>query len=224
MMNIKKYRYLLFPALLAIALVLLVYLLVTGYFFSFFKNSKKIADWINSQGIRAWLVFVFVQIFQVIIFVIPGEFTQIAGGYLFGVFAGGLLSLAGITIGSVANFYIARLSGADFVRKIIGEERYERFRKVLSSERQVMTFFILFLIPGIPKDIVCYFTGLSTLSLARFLVFSTIGRIPGIVISVIFGAALVENRIVLMIILAGLSLLFFLLGLFIRKKFIKVKL
>ncbi len=222
-MNFKKLRFILFPLLLAVIITVLIYLIASGYFTSFFRNTENIAQWIEGRGIISWLAFIGIQILQVIIFVIPGEFTQIAGGYIFGVFLGGILTLTGITIGSVCNFYIARFSGADFIRKLIKEDKYNKFQEILSRDSSIFLLFILFLIPGIPKDIVCYFAGLSRISAARFLLLSTLGRIPGIVFSVIIGAALMQNRMELVLLFAVLSVLFFIIGLLLRKKFIKVK-
>lgn len=226
-MNFKKIRFIIFPLVLAVILAVLLYLVISGTFWSLLKetdkNAKLLAEKISGQGILSWLAVIALQIVQVIIFVIPGEFTQVASGYIFGIFTGAVLTIIGITIGSVANFYIARLSGGDFITKIVGREKFLKFREVLSEDRQIFTFFILFLIPGIPKDIVCYFAGLSRVSIGRFLFFSTFGRLPGIIISVIIGSLLLKQNWVLTIILAAVSVLFFIVGLLLRKKFIKVK-
>ena len=183
-----------------------------------FKNTDDFSKWVKTRGATPWLIFVLVQIVQVIIFMIPGEIIQIAGGYLFGIFFGCLLSFVGIMIGSLFNFFIARISGALFIERLIGKSRFARFRAVLSSKRQTYLFFALFLVPGIPKDIICYIAGLSRISFLKFILFSGLGRLPGIIGTVVVGSALLDRNLTLVIIVASLSVIVFVLGIIFRKK------
>ena len=221
-LNKKTLKIVFFP-LFFIAMIVLI-IVFFQELKTVFGSTEAVSEWVNKQGAASWLLFIGIQIFQVVIFIVPGEVTQIAGGYLFGIGFGFLLSVTGILIGSILNFYIARISGGAFVEKIIGHHKYDKFQKVLSEDKQVFLFFMLFLIPGIPKDIVCYFAGLSRISIGKFILFSTIGRIPGIIGSVIIGSAIVKGNITVVIIVASVSVFIFILGLFLRKKFIKVKL
>jgi uncharacterized membrane protein YdjX (TVP38/TMEM64 family) len=159
-----------------------------------FTSSERLRAWIAAAGLKAPLLFVGVQALQVVVFFIPGEIPQIAGGYLFGIWQGGLLSLAGISLGATFNFLMARLLGVPFVRALFAGKDVERVRRLAESRRARLTFFLLFLIPGVPKDILCYAAGLSSLSLGTFLIFSSLGRLPGIVGSAMMGEAAAGQR------------------------------
>ena len=89
---------------------------------------------------------------------------------------------------------MARLLGVPFVRALFQGKDVERVRRLAESGRARLTFFLLFLIPGIPKDILCYAAGLSSLSLGTFLLFSSLGRLPGIIGSAMMGEAAAGER------------------------------
>jgi uncharacterized membrane protein YdjX (TVP38/TMEM64 family) len=159
-----------------------------------FRSSESLREWLRAAGPVAPLVFVALQALQVVVFIIPGEIPQVVGGYLFGIWKGSLLSLAGITLGAILNFSIARLLGLPFVYALFRRDGVDRIRQLADSRRARLSFFLLFLIPGIPKDILCYVAGLSSLALPTFLLFSTLGRIPGIVGSALMGDAAASRR------------------------------
>ena len=159
-----------------------------------FESVDTIRDWVNSWGILAPLVFVFLQIIQVVIFIIPGEIPQIAGGYLFGFFWGIVLSTVGIAIGSAINFYLARILGLPFVEALMPRKSLEKIRTLISGTRSSLIYFIIFLIPGIPKDVIAYVAGLSNIKFWVFIAISSSGRLLGLIISVIIGVAIAEKN------------------------------
>lgn len=154
-----------------------------------FSSPEAIRDWVGRWGLLAPLLFILLQFVQVVIFVIPGEVVQIAGGYLFGMWLGTLYSLVGITVGSMVNFLLGRYLGVPFVEAVFGAGKLARFEAILSSRRATAAFFLLFAIPGIPKDALSYVAGLSPLGFGWFLLVSTIGRLPGILGSSAIGGA-----------------------------------
>ena len=162
-----------------------------------FSSPQTLREWIRSTGVIAPVVFIAVQTFQVVFFFIPGEIPQVAGGYMFGLWTGTFLSLIGITLGAAFNFMISRLLGVPFVNVLFSAEKVEKARRITSSPKARLSFFLFFLIPGIPKDILCYVAGLSVMKLPIFLIFSTLGRIPGIVGSALIGDAAADRRWIL---------------------------
>jgi uncharacterized membrane protein YdjX (TVP38/TMEM64 family) len=209
-------------SLLAFPLLFLLLLVVTLIFWSelwsLFKSPQTLREWIRGTGVIAPLVFVAVQAFQVVFFFVPGEIPQVAGGYMFGLWPGTALSLAGITLGASFNFVIARLLGVPFVNALFSTERVEQARRVIASPKARLSFFLFFLIPGIPKDILCYVAGLSTIKLPVFLVFSTMGRVPGIIGSALIGDAAADSRWILAGTIFFLATVLFVLGFFFREK------
>lgn len=162
--------------------------------FSLFASSERLRSTIAKTGAWGPLVFVALQTLQVVVFWIPGEIAQIAGGYLFGVFHGTLLSVAGIALGSLLDFAAARFLGKRFVASLFGADKLARFDTIRTSPRAEAIFFLLFVIPGIPKDLLCFVAGLSSMRPLGFLAVSMVGRLPGIVGSSIMGAAAADGR------------------------------
>jgi uncharacterized membrane protein YdjX (TVP38/TMEM64 family) len=205
-----------FPALFAAIIALGI--LFRREIFMLFGSSQRLRAWIGSAGVLAPLLFMAVQALQVVVFFVPGEIPQVAGGYLFGVWKGSLLSLAGITAGATFNFVMARLLGVPFVHALFARERVDRIRRLADLPRARLSFFLVFLIPGIPKDILCYAAGLSSLGLPSFLIFSTLGRAPGILGSALLGEAAAGKRWLLAGALLALAVVLFVIGFLLRDR------
>jgi len=205
-----------FPVLFA--LILVIGWLSRQWILQFFSTSESFRSWISSMGAWAPMVFVLVQAAQVILFFIPGEVPQIAGGYLFGFWLGSLLSLTGIALGSAASFLMARALGLPFLQALFPAQEVEKARRMLDSPRTRIVFFLIFIIPGIPKDILCYAAGLSPLGLRLFLLFSLLGRLPGILGSALIGTAAAGQRWILAGVLFVLSACLFVAGFLLRDR------
>jgi uncharacterized membrane protein YdjX (TVP38/TMEM64 family) len=165
-------------------------------------DRDRIRDFIVSFGWGAPLVFMGIQILQVIFAPIPGEATGFIGGYLFGILKGFLYSSAALAVGSWINFSIGRFLGVRFVRKKIPADKFEKFDSILKRQG-VIVLFLLFVFPGFPKDYLCLFLGLSTLPLKVFLVLAAVGRMPGTFLLNLQGAYLFEKNYLLLGITAG---------------------
>ena len=135
---------------------------------------RTLGEW----GILAPVIFIGLQALQVIIAPIPGEVTGILGGYLFGEWIGLFYSTIGLTLGSVATFGVGRWLGARYVQKLVSPDIWQKMGFIVEAEGAILCF-IIFLIPGLPKDMVCYLFGLSPMPFWVFAVVSTLGRIPG---------------------------------------------
>lgn len=194
--------------------VILVILLIAAYeyyhkYIYIFRDPNKIKNIIMSYGRYGISVFLFIQILQVIAFFIPGEIIQIAGGYIYGTLFGSILSIIGITAGSIIDYSVSRIYGKPLINKIVSKRHLRFFDKILQLGSVNYIVFLLYLIPGIPKDILAYICGISSISLRNFVLCSTFGRLPGIIISTYFGSKIYSgNKIVLIIIAVMMTLLF----------------
>jgi uncharacterized membrane protein YdjX (TVP38/TMEM64 family) len=146
--------------------------------FEFYANRKAIAQYIRDAGPYGPIVFIILQALQVVAAPIPGEATGILGGYLFGTLPGLIYSTIGLTLGSCLAFGLGRWLGLPFVRRFVRQETYHKF-DFLTRARGELVVFLLFLIPGFPKDILCFLLGASPLPFGTFFLVSTVGRIPG---------------------------------------------
>ena len=206
----------LFP--LFIVGVLLVAWYTRGSWTAILDSRVDAQEWITQFGAWAPLVYIAVQVFQVVVFIVPGDVVQIAGGYLFGVAGGLVYSLIGIAIGSAIDFYVARLLGRTFVEGVFGAERVAEFDRVSSSSRARTGFFLLFVIPGLPKDVLVYVAGISTLRFPAFLLVTMTGRLPGILGSAIIGDSAAQERWFLSVFVFGLAVVLFALGVLFRRR------
>jgi uncharacterized membrane protein YdjX (TVP38/TMEM64 family) len=197
--------------------------LVSAFFFrkdlyELFRSSESVRAWVAARGVLAPLAFIGLQIVQVIVFVIPGEVVQIAGGFAFGLWAGTLWSVTGILAGSLINFSIGRILGRPFVDAVFGAERARRVEAATGGGKAASGFFLLFVIPGIPKDALTYIAGASRLSFGAFIAASTLGRLPGIFGSSYMGSAAFEKDYSAAIVVLVAASLMFAAGLLFRDR------
>jgi uncharacterized membrane protein YdjX (TVP38/TMEM64 family) len=180
---IKRHRWLiggLIVAALCGYCVWLVYTDAPAYRFlvRLYVDKKFLKQTLKQWGILAPIIFMALQALQVIVSPIPGEATGFLGGYLFGEWLGLLYSMIGLTFGSVVSFWIGRWLGERYVRKLVSKEMWEKLGFIVEAEGAILCF-IIYLIPGLPKDIVCYLFGISPMPMWVFAVVSGLGRIPG---------------------------------------------
>ncbi len=157
------------------------------------EKKERFRNWIFSFGAWGPLVFIGVQIFQVVFSPIPGELTGFLGGYIYGVWLATLYSTVGLSVGSWLCFLLGRWLGRPFVEKLIPRSVLDKF-DFLVNNRGAFLAFIFFAIPGFPKDYMCYVLGLSPLRTGVFLFVATVGRIPGTIILGLQGANVYEER------------------------------
>lgn len=148
------------------------------FFLRLYQDKELLRETLQQWGIMAPLVFILLQALQVVIAPIPGEVTGLLGGFVFGQWLGFFYSTVGLTAGSLFAFWVGRQLGAPFVQRLVKSETWDRMGFIVEAEGAILCF-VLFLIPGLPKDTFCYLFGLSPISFWTFTVVSTLGRMPG---------------------------------------------
>jgi uncharacterized membrane protein YdjX (TVP38/TMEM64 family) len=161
---------------------------------------------IRSYGAYSPLAYVFAQILQVVVAPIPGGAVEFLGGYLFGVKLGFLYSMIGLLIGSWIAFSLARIFEKLAVEKFVPLGTRKKFDYLIGHEGVILSF-LLFLIPGFPKDALCYILGLTPMHLGIFLFMSTLGRIPGTLMACLQGGKAFDYQYKTLLILLGISAL-----------------
>jgi uncharacterized membrane protein YdjX (TVP38/TMEM64 family) len=152
-----------------------------------YSSPDKLSKFLQSLGPYSPAVFVLLQVLQVVAAPIPGELTGVAGGYVYGETLGLLLSMIGLALGSWVAFELASILGRPFVERFVSADVLHKFDFLTTSTGATICF-LLFLIPGFPKDYLCLLLGLSRMKLSTFLVVSIIGRIPGTYLLTVQGA------------------------------------
>lgn len=186
--------------------LLLIFVLYKAGFFHFFMDKKKILAFIDSLGPFGCAGFVLLQILQVVAAPIPGEVTGFIGGYLYGPALGILLSTVGLTMGSLIAFSLSRIFGRPFVDKFIKKETMDKYDFLLHHKGAFLVF-LLFLIPGTPKDFLCYILGLGHLTTKEFFVISTVGRLGGTVLLTLGGNFIHQHQYRRFFILLGVAII-----------------
>ena len=143
------------------------------------------------------LVYVVVQAIQIVLVVIPGEPLELAAGYAFGAIPGSLLCLLGESIGSIAVLLLVRKFGRSIALLFFSEKRLDSLKFLHYSPKRLLIFSIIFILPGSPKALLCYFAGLTDIDIHKLMIICTLGRIPAIVTSTIGGDAIGEQQYVL---------------------------
>ncbi len=195
----------------------LIYLVICGLviayigtpFIKFVDEPEKFQNWIEERGFAGQAVFFMMVVLQVLVAVMPGEPLEIAAGYAFGGVGGTILCLAGIAVGEFIVFLFVRKFGIRAVELFISSDKIISVKFLRDTAQLERLMFILFLIPGTPKDLLTYCAGLTKIKLADFLIITTIARIPSVVSSTLGGSALGDGNymraLIVFAVTAGLS-------------------
>lgn len=185
---------------------------VIAPYLNLFHNPGMIREWIMGFGKFSILAYVVLHAVIVVSCLVPGEVIQAAGGYLFGIFGGTGLSLVGFLAGSIITFYIGRLFGENLLEKILPQKHFLMIKSLVSKPQNKIIIFVLYLIPGIPKHILGYVSGITTIKTKEFAVVSTVGRIPGVFMATFFGANLYQQNYKILVILGICVLILMIIG------------
>ncbi len=185
-----------------------------------FAEPEKTRQYLLSYGLAAPLVYMLIHMIQVIVAFIPGEVIQLAGGYVFGTILGSIYSLIGVGLGTAAAFLIVRATGLSLVKAFVPAKEFRRFEFLVNSRKTEMMIFILFLIPGIPKDVLTYIAGLTPIKTLKFLLISTLARFPGLLGSAYIGANLQKKHYSSVIIVSAAAVVLFIVGIIFRDRII----
>lgn len=202
----SNYKAVVLLLLLLASLILVGYLLYASGLVKLFLSREHLLDFINRHRPYAVFIFIGLQAAQVVIAPVPGELTGFVGGLFFGPAWGVAYSTAGLTLGSWLAFMLARLLGRPLVERVVQAETIARYDYVMQHKGRLLAF-IMFLIPGFPKDYLCYMLGVGHMRLRDFLVIVTTGRLLGTSLLTLAGSYFESERYGPLFVVIGLSLL-----------------
>lgn len=189
----------------------------------FVSEPEKFRQWVDSHGLLGPLAFLGMMVLQVFVAVIPGEPLEIGAGYAFGAVEGTILCILGAAIGSTLVFLFVRRFGVRAVEVFISREKIHSLRFLQNTRRVHLFLLVAFLLPGTPKDVLCYVAGLTTLKLGPFILISSICRLPSIVTSTIGGSALGSGQWGMAAIVFAATLVISAIGLWIYKRILRLR-
>ena len=213
----KKKIYL-FAIVVALIFIGAVGYLVGKPMVEFVREPERFRAWVDSSGFVSRVIFVGMVVFQLIIALIPGEPLEMGAGYAFGALEGTILCIIGCVIGSALVFLFVRRFGVKLVEVFFPREKIRSLRFLQDSRRLNLLTFIVFFIPGTPKDLLSYFIGLTDMKLGTWLFITAVARIPSIVTSTVTGDALGLKDYQFALIAFGVTLALSLLGILVYRR------
>lgn len=182
-------------SLLIFAVVLLLLtLFFTRILAPYLTSTEELRTFLDSYGWKGYLILMGLQCLQVVIAFIPGEVVELGAGYAYGAIRGTLICLTGVAISSALIFILVKKVGVSLVELFIPREKIQQLRFINSEKKLKRVVFLLFFIPGTPKDIITYFVGLTDMKLSEFLTITLIARIPSVLSSALSGQMLGDEH------------------------------
>ena len=185
----------------AVTLLLLIIGLTIWIYFEYGKDLVKfISDrgrfkaWIDSLGMYGYLAIIVLAVIQVLVAVLPAGPFQIAAGYVYGPILGTFLYVIGATLAAVVVLLLVRVFGTKLVKLFVSQEKLDSYSFIHDSDKVARVLFIIFLIPGTPKDVLTYIAGLTDIKIGPWIVINIVGRFPAAVLTILCGHALGQKN------------------------------
>ena len=170
----------------------------------FVEEPELFRAWVDGHGLWGELAFIGMSVLQIVVAFIPGEPLEIGAGYAFGFWEGTALCLLGIFLGSAVVFLLVRRFGTHLVEVFFDKEKIRSLKFLQESKKRDLLIFLVMFIPGTPKDLLSYFAGLTDIKLGRWLLITTVARIPSVITSTVGGNAVGEqNYLFAILVFAG---------------------
>jgi uncharacterized membrane protein YdjX (TVP38/TMEM64 family) len=196
-MDQLKSRYFLFKLVflgLFFALIIFISIKVAPTLFAIASNPDKLKQWLALYGHLSMLIYIIILTLSMVMSPIPSEALLFTGGYLYGTFSGAACSVMVIFLGTVIAFWLTQSFGLPLVKLLVPAKHLEKSTHILQSPLWDRISFILFLIPGLPKDALTYIVGLTSTKISKSLLIILIARMPSIIISSYIGANLRQQN------------------------------
>ncbi len=159
-----------------IVTILLVAFIIYALKMNLLNDSDLLLERIKSYGLIAPLIFLLIQIVQVVFPVIPGGASCLVGVLAFGPIEGFIYNYVGLTLGSIVSFFLSRNFGLPLINKLFKKETVDKYLGYVRTKKFEKIFFLGIFLPGAPDDLLCYIAGISGLTFFRFLFIILIGK------------------------------------------------
>lgn len=171
--NYLKY---LFKFIIIIITMMTIIFMIYALKLGLFEDKMLLVNYIKRVGILAPIIFLLLQLFQVIVPIIPGGISNLAGVLAFGPILGFIYNYIGLVAGSCIVYHLSKKYGINLVRKFFQEETINKYLKYTRTNNFKTIFFISILLPGLPDDLLCYIAGLSSMKFKTFISIILIGK------------------------------------------------
>ena len=183
------------------------------------ENQAAFEEFVGSLGVFGVLLMLGIQVLQIVVAVIPGEPIELIMGLMYGTWGGLALTLTGILTGSTVIYFCMKRFGTGFASKFVDTNGFKKFRFLNNPAKRDSFIFLLFFIPGTPKDVLTYFAPLTGIPFGRFITISTLARIPSVVTSTLVGSSVSKGEFLKSLIVFAITGVVGIAGILINNKF-----
>lgn len=177
--------------------ITIIITIVAGAWVISLRDPLKLADfqqWVASLGVGGWLLLLAIQYVQIVLAFIPGGPIQIVAGALYGLWGGFAICVTGTLLATATVFYLVSRYGHSVISLFVGEKDFGKYKFLYGENRLERLVLLLFFIPGTPKDALTYLFALTEIPMSRFMLLSTVARVPAMATSLVAGDSIVEGR------------------------------
>lgn len=176
----------------------IVVVLVTWFFTKvlapYMSSAERLREFLDTYGWKGRFILLGLQCVQIVVALIPGEIIELGAGYAYGAVEGTLICMVGVAVSSALIFLLVKKAGPPLVETFISREKIDELKFINSETKLKRLVFLLYFIPGTPKDVLTYFVGLTKMNLSQFLCITLIARIPSVVSSTVCGQLLGDQN------------------------------
>ena len=186
---------------------------------SLLSNHDEVVKFVENMGPAAPLAYIVLQVLQIILAPIPGQIVNGVGGYIFG-WWGILWTIIGSFFGYFVVILLAKKFGRPLLEKIFKKESIEKFDFIFNNNAAIILF-LIFLLPGLPDDMIGYMAGLTKLSVKELLIIIIVGKTPVWIITNYIGMGLGEENLTPVIIISVIVVIIFAVALLFKDKIMR---
>ena len=225
-MNKNKFKELLknlVPIIIFVAIMAILTVILWPYIegLATEEGREQFKAWIDGLGFGGWLVTLGIQLLQIFVALIPGEPVELMLGYVWGPWLGTFTCLLGIFIGTLTIFLLVRKLGMKFVKHVVGTDDLTKYKFLRDKNKVEITVFILFFVPGTPKDALTYIAPIAPISPLKYLLIATFARIPSIITSTLLGDSIAEGNWILAVVVFAITAAISIAGIIFGNKFVE---
>lgn len=195
--KVKIFKLIIFILVVAICSYAVYYLFPIMKNISTPEGQIAFKEKITNSGIVGGLMLFGLELAQIFLVILPGEPLEILAGMCYGSIWGTIFLLISVFITTTAIFYMVKKFGKKLVYEFCNKDKIDKIEqsKIFSNPKKVeIILFILFFIPGTPKDLLVYIGGLLPIKPLRFILISTFARFPSIISSTLAGSKIMQGN------------------------------
>jgi uncharacterized membrane protein YdjX (TVP38/TMEM64 family) len=162
---------------------------------------EQFSAWIDTLGFKGVLIVFGIQILQIIVAVIPGGSVEVLAGAAYGTLGGFVICILGCLAATAVICFMVRKFGVPLVNRFFGPKLTGKYIFLADTKKVSLVVFLLFLLPGVPKDILTYIASLRDMKLSRFILLSNTARAPAILMATMLGSSMLQGNVIVIVVL-----------------------